>query len=69
MDNALVWYGILGVLALVAAVGVRYAIYMALVKFNRWLPEQATRVANISSISIGGLALAAIVGRALLQGH
>ena len=63
------WYGILAVAAIVIAVGLRFATYTILVKFQRWLPEKATKVANILSCVAGGLALLAIGGNAVVTKH
>jgi len=63
------WFAILAVLTVVLAVGLRYVVYMMLVKFNRWLPEKAKKIANVTSCVAGGIALLAVVGRACLSGH
>lgn len=63
------WYGILAVVSILIAVALRFGIYTILVKFNRWLPEKATKVANVSSIAAGGIALIALVGNFLLTKH
>ncbi len=60
------WYVILAVAAIAIAIALRFVVYTVLVKNSRWLPEKATKVANIASGAIGGLALLAIVGKALL---
>ncbi|MCC7527153.1 MAG: hypothetical protein IT342_01450 [Candidatus Melainabacteria bacterium] len=63
------WYGILAIVSILIAIALRFGIYTILVKFNRWLPEKATRVANVSSIAAGGVALVALVGNFLLSKH
>lgn len=63
------WYGILAIVSILIAVALRFGIYTILVKFNRWLPERATRVANVSSMVAGGIALLALVGNFLLSKH
>ena len=63
------WYGILAIVSILIAVALRFGIYTILVKFNRWLPEKATRVANVSSMAAGGIALVALVGNFLLSKH
>lgn len=63
------WYGILAIVSILIAVALRFGIYTILVKFNRWLPERATRVANVSSMAAGGVALVALVGNFLLTKH
>ncbi len=63
------WYGILAVVSILIAVALRFGIYTILVKFNRWLPEKATKVANVSSMAAGGVALVALVGNFLLTKH
>ncbi|MCC6977230.1 MAG: hypothetical protein IT343_02860 [Candidatus Melainabacteria bacterium] len=68
MDTTM-WYGILAVVSIVISVALRFGIYTILVKFNRWLPEKATKVANVSSMAAGGLALLALVGNFLLSKH
>lgn len=60
------WYVILAVAAIAIAIALRFVVYTMLVKNNRWLPEKATKVANITSAVTVGLALLAIVGKALL---
>jgi len=68
MDTTM-WYGILAVVSIVISVALRFGIYTILVKFNRWLPEKATKVANVSGMAAGGLALLALVGNFLLSKH
>ncbi|MBA3856831.1 MAG: hypothetical protein C0507_07975 [Cyanobacteria bacterium PR.3.49] len=68
MDTTM-WYGILAVVSILITVALRFGIYTILVKFNRWLPEKATRVANVSSMAAGGVALLALVGNFLLTKH
>ncbi len=63
------WYGILAIVSILIAIALRFGIYTILVKFNRWLPEKATRVANVSSMAAGGVALVALVGNFLLSKH
>ncbi len=63
-----VWYAGLGLIAVVLGVVVRLAVYTALVRFNRWLPEKATRVANISAVAAVVIGLLAVVGHMLLSG-
>jgi hypothetical protein len=63
------WYGILAIVSILIAVALRFGIYTILVKFNRWLPEKATKVANVSSMAAGGVALVALVGNFLLTKH
>lgn len=60
------WYVVLAVIAIVIAIALRFVVYTMLVKNNRWLPEKATKVANITSGVTVGVALLAIVGKALL---
>jgi len=55
------WYGILAIVTILIVVALRFGIYTILVKFNRWLPEKATKVANISSMAAGGVALLLLV--------
>jgi len=62
------WYGILGIVAVVFGVIARFASYTVLVKFNRWLPEKATRVANIAAIAVIAVGLLAVGGHMLLGG-
>lgn len=63
------WYGILSVASLAIAIALRFGVYTILVKFNRWLPEKATKVANVSSAVAVGVALVAIVGNLILTRH
>lgn len=67
--ESVTWYAILTVGSVIAAVFMRLGVYLMLVKFNRWLPEKATKVANISMGVVIGLALLGIVGNALLSKH
>ncbi|HEY9678104.1 MAG TPA: hypothetical protein V6C76_08840 [Drouetiella sp.] len=60
------WYVILAVAAIVISIAVRFVVYTMLVKNSRWLPEKATKVANISSGVIAAVGILAIVGKALL---
>ncbi len=60
------WYVILAVAAIAIAIALRFVVYTMLVKNSRWLPERATKVANMTSGIAVGLAIAAIVGKALL---
>ncbi|MBS1957466.1 MAG: hypothetical protein JST89_24985 [Cyanobacteria bacterium SZAS-4] len=60
------WYVILAVAAIAIAIALRFVVYTMLVKNSRWLPEKATKVANIVSGGAAGVALLAIVGKALL---
>jgi len=59
------WYVILAVAAIAIAIALRFVVYTML-KNNRWLPEKAAKAANITSGVAVGLALLAIVGKALL---
>lgn len=60
------WYVILAIAAIAIAIALRFVVYTMLVKNSRWLPEKATKVANIASGAVAGLVLLAIVGKALL---
>jgi hypothetical protein len=60
------WYVILAAAAIAIAVALRFIVYTMLVKNSRWLPEKATKVANLSSGIVATLALLAIIGKALL---
>jgi hypothetical protein len=64
--DMVVWYVILTVVGIAVAVGVRQIVYTMLVKNSRWLPEKATKMANIASGATALLAILAIVGKALL---
>ena len=59
------WYVILSLTGLVIAAVVRFGVYMVLVKSKRWLPEKATKMADMSSGLILGVVLLAIVGKAI----
>ena len=63
------WYVILGIVILVIAVGERFVIYKVLVGQNRWLPEKASKVANLSCLVTIVVGLALICGNALLAKH
>ena len=43
------WYVILAVAAIAIAIALRFVVYTMLVKNSRWLPERATKVANLTS--------------------
>lgn len=60
------WYVILVGASIAIAVALRFAVYTMLVKNSRWLPERATKVANMTSGIAVGVAILAIVGKALL---
>lgn len=68
MDTT-VWYAILSVSAVVIAVVLRFGIYTMLVRFGRWLPEKATKVANIASIAVAVIGLGVVIGKAVITGH
>lgn len=55
-----VMYAILGLVAVVLGVIARFSVYTILVRFNRWLPEKATKAANISAIAVTALGLLAL---------
>ncbi len=63
------WYTILGVAIIVIAVIERFVIYKVLVGSNRWLPEKASRLANLSSgiTLLAGVAI--LIGNAVLSKH
>lgn len=63
-----VWYGTLGLVAVVFGVIARFAAYTILVKFNRWLPERASRVANTTAAVVVAVGLLAVGGHWLLGG-
>lgn len=60
------WYVALTVVALGIAVGVRQIVYTMLVKQSRWLPEKATKMANIGAGVTIGVAVLALIGKALI---
>ena len=62
-------YGVISAAAIVIAIGLRFVVYTMLVKNSRWLPEKATKVANITSIAVVVIALIAIVGNAMMSAH
>jgi mannitol-specific phosphotransferase system IIBC component len=64
-----VWYGVLSVMAIGIGIALRYGVYTMLVKNNGWLPEKATKVANIVGASGLSLILLVLVGRAFLTAH
>jgi len=63
------WYAILGVAAVLIAVLMRFSIYTMLVRFNRWLPEKAAKVANMAAGVSVGLAMTAIAVKAFFFSH
>lgn len=62
-------YGVLGVAAIVIAIGLRFVVYTVLVKNNGLLPEKATKVANTTSVVVIVVALVAMVGNAMISSH
>jgi hypothetical protein len=64
--DMVVWYVILAVVSIGIAIGVRMAVYTILVKNSRWLPEKATKTANIVSGVTIAVAILAILGKALI---
>ncbi|HEY9714413.1 MAG TPA: hypothetical protein V6C72_13160, partial [Chroococcales cyanobacterium] len=69
MDSTIGLYCVVGVVAIGIAVGLRFVVYMMLVKNARWLPEKATKVANITSAVAAGVSLLLIVGNAVINKH
>ncbi len=63
------WYAILGVAAVVISILMRFSIYTMLVRFNRWLPEKAAKVANMAACATAGVAIAAIAVKAFFFSH
>lgn len=55
-----VMHAILGVVAIVLGVIVRLGVYTVLVKFNRWLPEKATKIANASAAVVTLIGICAV---------
>lgn len=53
-------HAILGVVAIVLGVIVRLGVYTILVKFNRWLPEKATKIANASAAAVAVIGICAV---------
>jgi hypothetical protein len=62
-------YGLISAAAIVVAIGLRFIIYTVLVKNGRYLPEKATKVANMTSVVTIVIALVAIVGNAMMSGR
>lgn len=69
MDSTVGLYCIVAVVALGISIGLRFVTYTLLVKNGRWLPEKATKVANLTSAIAAGLSLLLIVGNAFLNKH
>jgi hypothetical protein len=63
------WYVILGVALILIAFGERFVIYKLLVGQSRWLPEKASKVANVSCVITLVAGIALICGNALLAKH
>lgn len=63
------WYVILGVVVIVIGIVERFAVYTILVKQNRWLPEKATKVANLTSGITIGMGVLLLVGKAVFFSH
>ena len=57
--------GVLFLVAVVLGVITRFGVYTTLVRFNRWLPEKAAKVANISAISVAVVGIIAVVANML----
>ena len=64
-----IMHAILAVVAIILGVITRFGVYSVLVKYSRWLPEKATKVANISAIAVAVLALIAVVANVFLGGE
>ena len=62
-------HGLIAVGAIVIGVFLRFIVYRVLVNNSRWLPEKATKVANITSMAVIGVALVAIVANLMLNAH
>lgn len=63
-----IMHAILAVVAIILGVVTRFGVYSVLVKNNRWLPEKATKVANISAISVAILGIVAVVANVCMGG-
>ena len=63
------WYVILGVVVIVIAIIERFAVYTILVIHNRWLPEKATKLANLTSGITLGIGVLLLVGKAVFFSH
>ncbi len=62
-------YAVIGVAAIVIAVGMRFVVYTVLVKNNGILPEKATKAANTTSVAVLVVAVAAMVVNAMISNH
>ncbi len=67
MDASAMYAG-MGVIAVVLGIIVRLGVYTILVKFNRWLPEKASKVANIGAAAAVVIGLGAVIGHMLMSG-
>lgn len=63
-----IMHAILAVVSIILGVVTRFGVYSVLVKNNRWLPEKATKVANISAIVVAILGLVAVMANAFMGG-
>lgn len=67
--NLSIMHAILAVVSITLGVITRFGVYSVLVKYNRWLPEKATRVANISAVIVAILGLIAVIANVFLGGE
>lgn len=63
------WYVILGVILILISLGERIILYKVLVGQARWLPEKASKLANIAAGITALAGVIVIVANAVLARH
>ena len=63
-----IMHAILAVVSIILGVVTRFGVYSVLVKNSRWLPEKATKVANISAIVVAIFGIVAVIANACMGG-
>ncbi len=64
--NLGIGYALMGLAAVVVGMIARFSTYTVLVKFSRWLPEKATKSANLIAMVVSIVGLIAVVAHMVL---
>ncbi|MBX9670651.1 MAG: hypothetical protein K2X93_23815 [Candidatus Obscuribacterales bacterium] len=64
--NLGIGYALMGLAAVVVGMIARFSAYTVLVKFSRWLPEKATKSANLIAMVVSIVGLVAVVAHMVL---
>ncbi len=65
--NLGIGYALMGLVAVVVGMIARFSAYTVLVKFNRWLPEKATKSANLIATVVSAVGLICVVAHMVLS--